>query len=259
MRLWDSATGASIATLEGHSNIVTSLSFSPDGSRLASGSHDETVRLWDGATGAPIATLNGHSGPVRSLSFSPDDSRLASGSDDETVRLWDGATGAPIAILEGYVTSLSFSPDGSQLASVSWDKAVRLWDVGTGAPIGALEGDFKSVYSLSRLPLVSPLASMSVGIHRDGDTDGSFDTDTGRFSSSELLSMSLCEIEDPSRGYFIQGTIINNSPFPLLWLPADTGDISEKAFGRKAAAFGCENGQVIIFDLTQLNLETVTM
>ena len=42
---------------------------------------------------------------------------------------------------------------------------MRLWDIGTGAPIGALMGDFKSVYSLSCLPLVSPLASMSVGIH----------------------------------------------------------------------------------------------
>ena len=173
--------------------------------------------------------------------------------------MWDGATGAPIAVLRGHpyhVMSVSFSPDGSQLTSVSWDKAVRLWDVGTGAPIGPLGGDFKFLYSLSRLALVSPFASISAGTHRDSDKDGSFDTDTDRFLSSEVLPMSLCKsIEDPSRGYFIQGTIINNRPVPLLWLPVDTADIFREEFSRKAAAYGCRDGQVIILDLTQLNLQ----
>jgi len=175
------------------------------------------------------------------------------------VRLWDGATGAPIATLEGhsyYVTSLSFSPDSSRLASGSGDKTVRLWDVGTGAPIATFEGDFQSVYSLSRLALVSPIASMLACIHRDCDTDGSFETDTDWFLSSEVLSMCLCKpVEDRSRSYFIEGTINNNSPVPLLWLPVDTAEIFEKAFSRKAAAFGCENDLVIILDLTQLNLQ----
>ena len=76
-----------MAVLVGHSESVNALSFSPDGSRLASGSDDKTVRLWDGATGAPISTLEGHSDYVTSLSFSPDGSRLASGSYDKIVRL----------------------------------------------------------------------------------------------------------------------------------------------------------------------------
>ena len=71
MRLWDCASGVPIATLEGHSDFVTSLSFLSDGSQLASGLDDSTVRLWDGALGVPIATLEGHSRPVTSLSFSP--------------------------------------------------------------------------------------------------------------------------------------------------------------------------------------------
>ena len=75
-----------VAVLRGHSSSVSALSFSPDGSRFASGSDDNTVRLWDGASGVPIATLEGHSHPVTSLSFSPDGSRLASGSYDWTVR-----------------------------------------------------------------------------------------------------------------------------------------------------------------------------
>ena len=132
-----------VAVLRGHSESVNVLSFSPDGSRLASGSYDKTVRLWDGATGIPIATLDGHSEPVTSISFSPDGSRLASGSYDKTVRLWDGSTGLPIATLNGHsesVTSISFSPDGFRLASGSYDKTVRLWDGASGVLIATLEG-----------------------------------------------------------------------------------------------------------------------
>ena len=72
MKLWDGVLGVPIATLEGHSKSVVSLSFLPDESRLALGSYDSTVRLWDGASGVPIATLEGHSDSVTSLSFSPD-------------------------------------------------------------------------------------------------------------------------------------------------------------------------------------------
>src|SRR5271154_4444846 len=80
-------------TLEGHSDSVYSVAFSPDGSRLASGSNDRTVRVWNTATGQVKQTLKGHSNSVRSVAFSPDGSRLASGSDDRTVRVWNIVTG----------------------------------------------------------------------------------------------------------------------------------------------------------------------
>ena len=99
-------------TLEGHTRTVSSVSFSPDGTRLASGSFDNTVRLWNAATGEEIATLEGHTDLVESVSFSPDGTLLASGSYDKTVLLWDvsesmGTTAAVAAkALSGLPTEL---------------------------------------------------------------------------------------------------------------------------------------------------------
>ncbi len=80
-------TQESPTTLTGHKPYVRSVSFSPDGTLLASGSDDDTIRLWDVATGEEIRTLTGHTSVVTSVSFSPDGTLLASGSRDNTIKL----------------------------------------------------------------------------------------------------------------------------------------------------------------------------
>ena len=81
------------STLEGHSEAVLSVSFSPDGKALASGSGDTTVRIWDLETETPLFTCEGHKHWVLFVSFSPDCSKIASGGMDHSILIWDAKTG----------------------------------------------------------------------------------------------------------------------------------------------------------------------
>ncbi|MEU6741923.1 WD40 repeat domain-containing protein [Streptosporangium sandarakinum] len=177
------------AVLTGHTGWVTSVVFSPDGTRLASaGWNDETVRIWDAVTGKPIgAPLTGHINWVNSVAFSPDGTRLASGAWDETVRLWDVVTGkqigAPLTGHTGAVNSVVFSPDGKRLASGGADGTVRLWDAATGKQIGApLTGHTDPVNSVAFSPDGTRLASAG-----DDGTVRLWDAATGRQVGATLV------------------------------------------------------------------------
>ncbi|KAJ9481382.1 hypothetical protein VN97_g12098 [Penicillium thymicola] len=153
-----------LQTLEGHSDWVNSIAWSPDGSRLASASSDKTVRIWDPTTGQCASTLEGHSELVCSIAWSPDRSRLASGSADQTVRIWDPATSQCTSTLEGHigwVNSIAWSPDGSRLASAPFDNSVMIWDPATGQCASTLEGHIGWVDSIAWSPDGSRLASAS--------------------------------------------------------------------------------------------------
>ncbi|QDU28928.1 translocation protein TolB [Anatilimnocola aggregata] len=137
------------ATLQGHTNAVVSVAFSPDSKTLASASYDGTLKLWDMTTGKERATLGEYKGCLGCVAFSPDGKTLASGAigspvplpDLKQVKLWDVATGKVRATLEEdayFVHSVAFSPDGKTLASVNGD--VTLWDLATNKERATLQG-----------------------------------------------------------------------------------------------------------------------
>ena len=108
------------------------LAFSPDGTLLACGSVDSTIKLWNTLTGELIATFTGHYSMVGSLAFSPDGNTLASGGTEGTVRFWDIKKRKPIQKrISGhmYISTASIVNDGSKLVSVSADGIITVWDL----------------------------------------------------------------------------------------------------------------------------------
>ena len=134
IRLKTVGAGHADRLLQGHEDMVLSLAFSPDGTRLASGSADRSILIWDldQPDGAPTA-LTGHDGAVLALAFSIDGRIVASAGRDQTIRLWDLSQPDPEPqSLKGHkheVTSLAFSPDGKNLVSGSRDKQIQIWNL----------------------------------------------------------------------------------------------------------------------------------
>ena len=121
--------GQNIRKLSGHRDVVRSLSFSPDGHSLISGSDDMTVRFWDLRTGKSQVLLK-HDAPVTSVRFSPTGKIIASASTAGIIALWDVDRKETVQTLKGHnedIASLSFSPNGQMLASASDDRTVILW------------------------------------------------------------------------------------------------------------------------------------
>ena len=158
-----------IATLDEHTSRVTSLSFSPDGQMLASGSSspfDDTesnVIIWNVETQKKIEEIE-DAAPVV---FSPDGLKYATGSPSGVITLWDAAAHETAATLEKHadaINALAFSADGSILASVArFEEAVTLWDAVTGNIIDSLEGHTGSIDTLAFSPTDGLLASGGSG------------------------------------------------------------------------------------------------
>jgi WD40 repeat protein len=145
-----------LRVLEGHTDTVTSVAFSPHGELLASGSHDKTVRLWQVRDGEFLGTLGEHTEEVNSVAFSPDGRLLASGSDGWRWRLESGSIGQEEqdhhtlwlwhldsrGLLwarqhQSRVLKAAFSPDGELLATDAVSE-VPLWQVEGGIIVRTL-------------------------------------------------------------------------------------------------------------------------
>ena len=129
--IFDGITGTQVAVLPGHTDWVTSVTFSSDGRLIVSGSEDTTVKLWDVQTGGVVKTFHGHTSYVQSVSISADHTRIVSGSGDYTICLWDITTGECLSSIKQQeaVYHVSFSPINPQhIISISGDK-VWQWNI----------------------------------------------------------------------------------------------------------------------------------
>ncbi|MBI1747341.1 MAG: hypothetical protein HYR55_12215 [Acidobacteria bacterium] len=102
IKFWDVAKGTVVGTLA-EKGWVESISWSPDESKMTSGSTDYSVKIWDLETSSLIQIMSGHADTVWSVAWSPDGSTIASGSEDWKVNLWNAETGALLQALPGHM------------------------------------------------------------------------------------------------------------------------------------------------------------
>ncbi|MER5528601.1 CHAT domain-containing protein [Streptomyces sp. NPDC002677] len=135
VQVWDVITGQSMweRRLGGWSTMVNAIAFSPDGSRLATGSTDNLARVWEMATRTMVAEL-AHGHFVNAVDFDAGGRYLATGNADATACVWDLDTGTRLLFLRHprAVKAVRFSPDGHLLLTASEDHNAYVWDTDTG-------------------------------------------------------------------------------------------------------------------------------
>jgi RNA polymerase sigma factor (sigma-70 family) len=200
VKLWDGPTGTLLKSFpglsesmrrSGRSLLLDSVTFTPDGRRLAASGiapfdrteppdRDYEVRVLDVRSGEPIWSHMGHGDQASSLTFTPDSRILACGG-SRAVKLWDAQTGEPIRTLypaKGTIFALACTPDGRTLiggGNIPTEDAdhpaglVTLWEVATGRILRSLEGHGGGVHAIAIAPDGKTVASGGNGPWRDRD------------------------------------------------------------------------------------------
>jgi RNA polymerase sigma factor (sigma-70 family) len=169
VKLWDAQKGTEILALNGHTGMVWSVCFSPDGKRLASAGLDQTVRVWDAENGQEIFILQGQTKSIGSVCFSPDGKRIATIGSDH-IKMWDAQKGTELLTFTAQVrpnASICFSPDGKRLAGVyPWNSGgatvpgeIKVWDAETGQELLAIKPPSAGTGSICFSPDGKRLAS----------------------------------------------------------------------------------------------------
>ena len=175
VRVWNAENQHDLAVLHGHTGVVSDVTFTADGSHVASVStsgwlgysEDGTARLWEVGRQAGTSVLRGHTSYVYPVAFSPDGRWIASGSWDNTIRLWDAVTGQSCAKLphSGSVRALAFGPDSSWLVSGCYlDESLQIWNVSTAQLLKKFKGPGTNVIQ-------------GIAVSPDGDLIAATDSD----------------------------------------------------------------------------------
>jgi WD40 repeat protein len=154
MRLFDAATGKSIATLVPHKGVnpegVIAMAFTPDNKTLISLACPGEIKLWDVATDKCTDTLE-ITGRIHYAEFTRDAKQLAT-ADEASIKIWETTTGKEQAVLKGHtaeVLSVAFSRDGKLVASGDETGTIKLWDAVKDKELVTLKGHTGGVSSLA--------------------------------------------------------------------------------------------------------------
>jgi len=186
----DVANFTDIRMFVGHTGNISVLAWSPDGSKLATGSDDHTIWILNATTGEHLITLNGHRNWVSALAWSPNGKKLASGSCDNRILVWDVSNWSTLVTIDTHtscVESIAWNPDGGRLVSVFQQNFTAIWNAYTGEKIISMTDKkvLETVY-VAWSPNGSVVASSGYLKTADGEVIDFWDANTGAF----IMSMS---------------------------------------------------------------------
>ena len=135
-----------------HKDHIRAVAWSPDGSKIATGSCDNTAQVWGIANNKQIAAIQ-HKDWVNTVAWSPDGSKIATASSDHTAQVWDITNKRLIATIqhEDGVNAVAWSPDGSKIATASNDNSAQVWDISTNKLVVTIQHQ-GSVYTVAWSP-----------------------------------------------------------------------------------------------------------
>jgi WD40 repeat protein len=187
-QVWDAKTGAALLELKGHDQPVRSVSFSPDGAWIVTGSYDRIVKVWDAATGKAVSERKGVTDVA--VSCSPDGRRIVTAG-GKTATIWDPANGTVLLELKGRpIGRALFSPDGTRIVSEGLkaddpdkpdegERNITVWDARTGTALLELKGDTGSITSVAFSPDGTRIAATSAVGERSVGQVNVWDAKTG--------------------------------------------------------------------------------
>ncbi|MCM1941513.1 WD40 repeat domain-containing protein [Streptomyces sp. G3] len=158
------ATSHPRTRLDGHTDTVRDIAWSPDGRLLATASRDGTARIYDARSGRPVLVLPSDGAMVESVAWSPDSAQVVTAGRDQVVRIWDAVSGEPVRLLTGagdIGRQVAWSPDGLYVAATFKDRVVRVWEPSTGRLVHELCGHGDDVWGVAWSPDGARLASAS--------------------------------------------------------------------------------------------------